>query len=386
MVNRLLSLPKKHSFFLFGARQTGKSTLIKVNFTKRVWKIDLLQSENFIKYSKDPAQFRLEAENQIKKGIKTVIIDEVQREPLLLNEVQYLMGEYPSCQFVLTGSSARKLKRGGANLLGGRAWVEHLYPLVWSELGQPAGLDDILQYGSLPSLIGLSKQDKTRTLIDYTHMYIKEEVQAEGIVRRLGAFNRFLEMAASQSGELVSLSAISRECFIPVKTVQSYYQVLEDTLLGLRLEPWDKSVRKRMVGHPKFYLFDIGVTNAFNNRLTGPIDLMTQGRLFEQFIILETQRMKDYLKSDQRLYFYRTNNGAEVDLLIEKNGQLTAAIEIKKMKTIKGGELSGLRSLRQEYPKVPCYVVACVDLPYELENVKILPWQEYLKTIKKFLV
>ncbi len=383
MVTRSLKLPQNHSFFLFGARQTGKSTLIKKSFPK-AWTIDLLLSENFIKYSKHPQQFRLEAEAQIKKGVKTIIIDEIQREPLLLNEVQYLMGEHPSCQFVLTGSSARKLRKGGANLLGGRAWMEHLYPLTWMEMGQ-ISLEEILQYGSLPSLLELSKQDKARTLIDYTHLYIKEEVQAEGIVRKLGAFNRFLEMAASQSGELVSLSAISRECFIPVKTVQSYYEILEDTLLGMRLLPWDKSVRKRIVGHPKFYLFDLGVTNAFNNRLIDPLDRTNQGRLFEQFIILETQRMKDYLKSDKKFYFYRTNNGAEVDLLIEKNGKLTAAIEIKKMKTIRSSELSGLRSLRQEFPDVPCYVIACVDVPFELDHVQILPWQEYLKTIKKFL-
>ncbi len=384
MVRRFIQLPLTRSFFLFGARQTGKTTLIKTSFIKHIWRVDMLLSENFIKYSKNPAQFRLEAQDQIKKGIKTIIVDEIQREPQLLNEVQYLMGEHPSCQFILTGSSARKLKRGGANLLGGRAWVEHLHPLLWSELGQ-SSLEDILQYGSLPSLLGLTKAEKARTLIDYTHLYIKEEVQAEGIVRQLGAFNRFLEMAAGQNGELVSLSSISRECAIPVKTVQSYYQVLEDTLLGIRLEPWDKSVRKRMVAHPKFYFFDLGVTNAFNNRLTDPIDRTTQGRLFEQFIILETHRMRDYLKSNKKLYFYRTNNGAEVDLLIEKNGKITAAIEIKKMKIVNSSDLSGIRSLRQEHPKVPCYVVSCVDTPYELDGVEILPWQEYLKAIKKYL-
>ncbi|MBI4309998.1 MAG: ATP-binding protein [Candidatus Omnitrophica bacterium] len=368
-----------------GPRQSGKSTLIESRYTKSVWKINLLLNDVFFPYSKDPALFRRQAEEKIlHEGIKIIFIDEIQRLPLLLNEIQFLMGEFKECQFILTGSSARKLKRGGANLLAGRAVERRLFPLVFQEM-KPSKLEDVLRFGSLPALCGKNDKEKTDILSTYAHVYLREEIQSEGIVRNLGAFSKFLDMSAGQCAELVSFSSVARECHLPVRTVQSYYQILEDTLIGFRLEPWHKSVRKRLVSHPKFYFFDTGITNAINKRLTGSLDRERLGRLFEQFIVLETYRMAHYLRSEVNIYFWRTNHGAEVDLIMEKHGKIKHAFEIKFSDNISGAHLSGLRAFREEHPQVPCSVICTAPHAYELDRVKILPWNKYLEKISNVL-
>lgn len=385
MVNRLCKLPENRSFFLFGPRQTGKTTLVHTTFKEKVWEIDLLLTETFLKYSKYPQQMRLEALEKIEKeGIQRVFIDEIQRVPQLLNEVHFLI-EKTGCQFLLTGSSARKLRRGGVNLLAGRAVTRHLFPFVYEEIKNSFSLQKILQFGSLPAVFGYSREDQIDTLRSYTETYLREEIRAEGLVRNLGNFSRFLDLAASQFGELVSFSAIGRECQISTRTVQSYYGILEDTLIGLRLEPWTRSLRKRLVAHPKFYLFDLGVTNCLNRQLAAPPDPMRAGRLFEQFIVLETHRMLHYLHSEASLYFWRTNHGAEVDLLIEKYGKFMGAFEIKSNTRITGSHLSGLRAFRDEHPDVPLYVIARVGQPYRIDNVHIMPWTDYLDNIARYL-
>lgn len=385
MINRMCKLPDNKSFFLFGPRQTGKTTLVHATFKEKVWEIDLLLSETFFKYSKYPQQMRLEALEKIEKeGIQRIFIDEIQRVPQLLNEVHFLI-EKTGCRFLLTGSSARKLRRGGVNLLAGRAVTRHLFPFVYEEIKSDFSLRQILQFGSLPAVFEYSREDKIDTLRSYTETYLREEIQAEGIVRNLGNFSRFLDLAASQFGELVSFTAIGRECHVATRTVQSYYGILEDTLIGLRLEPWTRSLRKRLVAHPKFYLFDLGVTNCLNRQLTAPPDPMRAGRLFEQFIVLETHRMLHYLHSEASLYFWRTNHGAEVDLLIEKHGKFVGAFEIKYSTRITGSHLSGLRAFRDEHPDVPLHVIARVDQPYRIDNVHIMPWINYLDNIAKYL-
>jgi predicted AAA+ superfamily ATPase len=232
--------------------------------------------------------------------------------------------------------------------------------------------------GTLPALTDKNKEEQIDILSTYVHTYLREEIQSEGIARNLGGFSRFLDMAASQFRELVSFSAIARECHLPVRTVQAYYEILEDTLIGFRLPSWKKSLRKRLVAHPKFYFFDLGVTNAINKQLTGVLDMQLSGRLFEQFIVLETYRMIHYSQSEANLYFWRTNHGAEVDLLIEKHGKIISAFEIKFTGNISGVHLSGLRSFREEYPKTFCGVISSAANPYEIDKIKILPWQDYL--------
>jgi predicted AAA+ superfamily ATPase len=385
MINRICKLPKSQSFFLFGPRQTGKSTLVDSTFKERTWKIDLLMTDQFLKYSKYPEQMRREALEKIKgEGIRHIIIDEIQRVPELLNEVHSLI-ETTRCQFILTGSSSRKLRRGGVNLLAGRAVTRRLFPFVYQEISDTFSLTNVLQFGTLPGVYGRTVEDKIDIHRTYTETYLKEEVQAEGLVRNLGGFSRFLDLAASQFGELVSFSAIGRECHVPTRTVQSYYEILEDTLIGFRLEAWAKNLRRRIVSHPKFYLFDLGVTNSLNRQLTAPPDPTRKGRLFEQFIILETHRMLNYSQSEASLFFWRTNHGAEVDLLIEKHGKLTGAFEIKSVSRVTGAHLSGLRSFHQEYPRVPLHVIALVDNSYRLEDILVMPWQLYLEKINEYL-
>lgn len=384
MIHRVMQLPKG-SFLLLGPRQTGKSTLIESHFIKNLWKIDLLLSDLFLKYSKDPSLFRKESLEKInREGIQTIFIDEIQRVPQLLNEVQFLMKE-SKCQFILTGSSARKLKRGGANLLAGRAVERHLFPFVYEEMKNHFNLEEALLLGTLPALTGKNQAEKIDLLSTYAHVYLKEEIQSEGIARNLGGFSRFLDMAASQFGGLVSFSNIARECQLPIRTVQSYYEILEDTLIGFRLESWTRSLRKRLVAHPKFYFFDCGVTNAVNQRLTAFLDAETKGRLFEQWIILETYRMIHYRQSEAKIYFWKTNHGAEVDLLIEKHGRLVAAFEIKAASRIAGPHLSGLRSFREEHPKTPCAVICTAEHAYEMDQVKILSWKNYLSGLSNYL-
>lgn len=382
MIKRQIKLPKNRSFFLFGPRQTGKTTLIQQLFTKKVYNLNLLLNDQFFKYSKQPSLLRYEVEKKLKtREIETVFIDEIQRIPFLLNEVQYLIDNY-RIKFILTGSSCRKLKRGGANLLGGRLVQRFLFPFIWNEIKEYMDLTEILHFGSIPYIFNQkSVTDKKDTLKSYCNMYLREEIQSESIVRNLGSFSRFLDMAASQFGEIISFSNIARECQLPIMTVKSYYEILEDTLLGFRLEPWRKSIRKRLAAHPKFYLFDNGVTNAINKYLSSVSDPYLLGRLFEQFIIQETYCCLSYAQSETQMFFWQTNTGAEVDLLLVKNKTIIAAIEIKKSKTITGAYLSGLRSFKSENNRVPCYIVCNCDQPYTLEGVEIINWQDYLQTI-----
>ena len=385
MIKRMIVLPKQSSFFLLGSRQTGKTTLIHSLYKKNTWTVDLLMSDVYFSYTKDPSRFRREAIEKIEsEHIKRIIIDEVQRIPALLNEVQYIMQHY-QCQFILTGSSARKLKRGGTNLLAGRAIERRLYPLTHRELKDLFKLEDILRFGSLPAVMNKTKNEQRDILSTYVHTYLREEIQAEGIARNIGGFSKFLDLAASQFGEIVSYSSIARECHLPVKSVQSYYEILEDTLIGFRLLPYRKSIRKRLTAHPKFYFFDTGVTNAVNRRLTGTMDKQLFGRLFEQWLVMETQRLIEYCRSEARLYYWRTNHGAEVDLIIEKHGRILGAYEIKSTSNISGSHLSGIRSFRQENPDVSCYVVCMAENSFKINNVRIVPWKIFLSSLSSIL-
>lgn len=379
MITRIADMPDNRSFFLFGPRQTGKSSLIRSKFGDDAWTVDLLHGEEYSRYAKHPAQYRLDAVEKIRTGdTRRFVLDEVQRIPELLNEVHALMEEHPERQFILLGSSARKLKRGGANLLAGRAVQRLLFPFTLAELGEHFNLDDALRFGTLPPLLGLTDTEKQDTLKAYTETYLREEVQMEGFVRNLGGFYRFLEMAASASGELLNFSNIARECHLPVRTVQSYYEILEDTLIGFRLHPWLKSERKRLVAHPKFYFFDTGVTNAVNLRLTAPPDPRLTGRLFEQFIVLELHRYLHYTRSETRIFFWRTNTGAEVDLVLERHGELIGAFEIKSATEVSGNDFSGLRAFRNDNPGVPPAVVYRGTQAYRTDGIRVIPWKMFL--------
>ena len=383
MIARIINLPDSHSFVLLGPRQTGKSTLLNDFLkNKRSFTVNLLHSNELFRYIKAPSAFRKEASYAIKnENAEVVFVDEIQKIPELLDEIQALISDFPMVQFIVSGSSARKLKRGAANLLAGRLRERFLFPFVHTELGKNFTIEDVLCFGSLPPTYQLSSYEKKDFLLSYVNMYLKEEIQAEGIVRNLGGFSRFLEVAAAQNAEMVNFSSIARDCQLPSRTVQSYYEILEDTLIGIRINGWRKSIRKRMLTHPKYYFFDVGVSNALCRRLDPVTDPALKGKLFEQWIIIETYRYVSYYFPDIRLHYWHTSGGAEVDLLFEKAGEIICACEFKISKSISTTHLRGLLSFAEEFINVPRYLVCFCEKPFEEKGIKVLPWENYLNLI-----
>lgn len=264
---------KSKSYFLFGPRQTGKSTLAKSLLRPKDLYIDLLPQRNFINYAKNPGHLRQEILAHLLRNTDPVIvIDEIQKIPSLLDEVHELI-ESKGTRFILTGSSARKLRRGGANLLAGRAYTYHLFPLTFTELGDDFDLERALKIGTLPVLWEPGKEDSHEFLRAYTETYLKEEIAAEGLVRDIGSFAQFLDIAAANDGETVNFNNIARACSLSAKTVQQYYQILEDTFIAYKLPAWRKSVKRRLISHPRFYFFDAGVTNALAHTLSDQLTL-----------------------------------------------------------------------------------------------------------------
>jgi len=381
MIPRIIDLPfKRKSVFLFGPRQVGKSTLVKHLLAGLDYLgIDLLKGDILLKYKTNPSLLRAEAEFLTKNRDKAfVFIDEIQKCPELLNEVHYLIEEFRGrISFILTGSSARKLKRVSVNMLAGRAWQFLLFPFTHLELDERFNLDDVLLRGTLPPVIDEHLQDSFRTLKSYVQTYLKEEILDEAIVRNIGAFSRFLDMAADQSGKIVNFSTISREAGVSSKTVKGYYQILEDTLIAIKLEPYLKSCRKRLTMHPKYYLFDIGVINAINGRISvSSVKGSTiYGMLFEHFVILESFRLIHYAEKPYRIFHWRSSHGAEVDLVVEAVDMLWA-IEIKSSSTIKPGSLRGLRSFMGDHPDARPLCVSICDTPYMAGDIPVIPWRD----------
>lgn len=387
MLKRLCNIPKRNSFFLLGPRQTGKTTLIGDYLADRkAWRVDLLDRAVYLRYLTGPNLFYLEAKKILKDLHPAVIfIDEIQKIPALLDEVQRLMQE-TGIRFILTGSSARKLKRSGANLLGGRAVERRIFPLTCAELGGSVELEEILRYGTLPGVIlNRSREDRADLLGAYVSLYLAEEIQQEALVRNLPGFVSFLEIAAQQSGEILNYANVGREVGLHGRTVQSYYEILEDTLLGIRLAPYMRSARRRLAATPKFYLFDLGVINALERQLNSAPDVNRFGRLFEHLMVLETHRLSQYLSDDGRVFFWRTKDGQEVDLVIERRGRLIAAVEIKSSTRVTGEYLSALKAFNADYPGVPRYVAARVAQAYDLEGITVLPWERYLQELAGWL-
>ena len=366
------------SFFLFGPRQTGKSTYVKSILGSKDLYIDLLPQRNFLRYAKNPGQFRGEIlAHQKKHHIFACVVDEIQKLPSLLDEVHELIESTP-IRFILTGSSSRKLKRGSANLLAGRAYTYHLFPLTFQEIGNAFQLEKALRTGCLPPLWG-AENDAEEFLYSYSETYLKEEIAAEGLVRNIGPFSYFLDIAAANDGETVNFNNIARECSVSNKTVQQYYQILEDTFLAFKLPAWKTSSRKRLVTHPRYYLFDPGVTNALAHTLGEHLSNRTRGRRFEQFFIGQLRAYIEYTRLRYQLYYWRTNHGAEVDLLICQGQKILYAVEIKSSRNITGASLSGLKRFLQSHPDVPGYVVG-IDQPERLisEQITVISWKSFI--------
>lgn len=254
-----------------------------------------------------------------------------------------------------------------------------------SEMGDAFDLTRVLRFGSLPAVVTATDDEAVDLLRGYAQSYLREEVQAESIVRNLGGFARFLDVAAAQGGDILNYAAVARDVDIAARSVQEYYQILEDTLIGVRLDAWRRSPRARLVTHPRFYLFDTGVANALNRRLTARPDAVVKGRLFEQWLVTECARLVDYLHPETRLYYWRTNHGAEVDLLLERHGELRAAVEISSKSRISGADVRGLRSFADAHPEVPRVVACMTPHPFRLDGIDVLPYAQFLSGLDTWL-
>lgn len=356
---------QKKSCFLFGPRQTGKSWLIRKSLgSSRTY--NLLDSETFLRLSKSPQLIRQER----RSGEKIVVIDEIQKLPNLLDEVQFLIEEQ-GLHFLLTGSSARKLRRGGVNLLGGRARVKYLHPFSWVELKEHFDLKRALNHGLLPSIY-LSDEPQ-QDLEAYVGVYLKEEIAAEGILRNIPAFSRFLEVAGLCNGKLINYSNISNDAQVARTTVQDYFQILKDTLLVHEVLAWGRSIKRKPIGTSKYYFFDVGVAKFLQNRTAINPGSPEFGEAFETYIFHELKTFVDYRQS-QEIRYWRSTSGFEVDFILGDH----TAIEVKASRTIGPQDLKGLNALAEE-KKLKHYWLVCMETHRRrVGQVMILPWQEFL--------
>lgn len=385
MFNRIIKIPQQKSFFLFGPRGTGKSTLLRNVFPQgnSLW-YDLLHTDTYTRLLAHPELIREEVLSR-NPQISYVIIDEVQRIPELLNEVHWLSEQPNSPSFILTGSSARKLKTKKANMLGGRALTLQLFPLTVEELENVFSLQKVLQFGALPKMISeKTDEEKADRLQAYVDTYLKEEIQWEAQIRNLAPFVQFLSLAAEENGHQINYSNIAHETGVHYLTVKGFFQILEDTLIGFMLYPYSKSIRKRLSKHPKFYFFDPGVRRALTRKLSVPLQPFTKeyGEAFEHFIILEIMRMSIYKKWGYRFSFYRTSAGAEVDMIIESPTGRIMALEIKSSQNPAKKDFSGLKSFQKVCPSAEAYCVSSAPHRRTIGHMTILPWQEMFDVIR----
>lgn len=387
MFHRIVKLPEKHSFFLFGARGTGKSTLLRGLFgPEKALYLDLLDPELEQRLHDKPSLLRSLIRES---GLKIVVIDEVQKAIKLLDVVHALIEESKSeITFVLTGSSARKLKRGGANLLAGRAFWYNLFPLTHMEIGEYFSLDDALTYGTLPKIFafGDDEESKFAFLRTYANTYLREEVQAEQLIRKIDPFREFLKISATNNGKIVNFSNIAKDCGVDLKSVQSYYQILNDTLLGFYLPAFHTSARKQIRNAPKFYFFDVGVARGLANTLRmKPVPHTSYYRdLMEQFLICEIYRRSIYEASDFELSYLATADGAEIDLVVKRPGKAICLIEIKSTNKIDERHAKGLLAFAKDFPDAEMLLLSQDSISQQFGRVRALPWQRGIEQIFVF--
>ncbi|MBI3602191.1 MAG: ATP-binding protein [Candidatus Omnitrophica bacterium] len=371
---RFLKVPKS-SFFLFGPRGTGKSLWLKQTFPKSIY-LDFLSPEVFRAYASSPE--RLEAVIAGNPAQKNIIIDEVQKVPEVLSVVHQMIEKDKTLRFVLTGSSPRKLKRTGIDLLGGRAAIKTLHPFMAAELGKDFRLETALEQGLLPLV--WTAQDPKITLDAYIGLYLREEVKMEGLVRNIGAFTRFLETLSLSHGSILSLSEIARECEVERKTVEGYISVLEDLLLAFRLPVFTKKAKRHLVQHPKFYYFDAGVFQTLRPR--GPLNSPQEisGVALEGLMAQHLRAWQAYTALKTDLYYWRTKSGVEVDFIIY--GQDTfLAMEVKSSRTIHPQDLNGLLSFKEDYPQASLVILYRGRERLCMKNVLCLPCEKFLTAL-----
>lgn len=362
-----IDLPADRSAFLWGPRKAGKTTLLKQQFPDACW-IDLLDYDFFFSLNQNPKRLR---EIVMARDSKLVIIDEVQKIPSLMDEIHWLI-ENLDYSFIMSGSSARKLRRGNVNLLGGRAWRFELYPLVTREIGE-FDLNKALLSGFLPS--HFLSDNCEMDLKAYTGDYLKEEIQAEALTRNLPAFSRFLTSAAMTNGMLLNYSNAARDAGVAVKTIREYYQILEDTLIGRQLMPWKKSKKRRMIETAKFFFFDVGIVSSLLGYKSITPGTHEYGRFFEHFILQECWAYRHYSKKDFPVSYWRTASGSEVDLIL---GEAEAAIEIKSSENAGNIRTKGLHLFEEENKIKKKIIVSRDPVPKKLDSgILIMPWNHF---------
>lgn len=377
MYSRIIKYPDNKSFFLFGPRGTGKTTWVKQVFPNAVY-LDLLESRLFNDLLADPQRL----ENFIPDNFKDwIIIDEVQKIPELLNEVHRLI-EKNKYKFILTGSSARKLRRKGPNLLAGRALNYSMHPLAAIELGKDFNLNHSLMFGNLPSVYVESNPGDY--LESYIKTYLQEEIQQEGLTRNLGVFSRFLEAASFSQGSVLNISQVSRECAVERKTVENYFTILEDLLLAYRVPVFTKRAKRRLVLHPKFYFFDVGVYRTL--RPMGPLDTPEEagGISFESLFFQELVAMNDYLGLGYKIYYWKTSNNIEVDFVLYGDRGLKI-FEVKRKGKIPRSDLRGLKAFLNDYPYAKAYLIYGGERQMSDGSINILPLEYAIKNLEVIL-
>lgn len=363
-----LRLPAGKSAFLWGPRKVGKSYWIRQTLPQAPL-IDLLKTDEFAEYSSRPSLLR----ERFQDSKNLIVIDEIQKVPALLDEIHWLI-ENKHLSFLLTGSSARKLKRGHANLLGGRAWKRHMTPLSFLEV-DGFDLEHVMISGLLPP--HFLSPNPVEELRAYIADYLKEEIAAEALIQNIPAFSDFLRVASLTSSELLNYANVGRETGVSPKVVRTYFQILEDTYLGFRISPWTKSRHRRMIETEKFYLFDVGVTN-FLARRAPQFGTPEFGKSFEQYILMELMAYQAYKQPDLEIRFWRTSTSQEVDFILNDKA---LAIEIKGNARVHEGDLRGLRALNDDGPVKKSVIVSCERQTRRLENITIYPWKTFLDAL-----
>jgi predicted AAA+ superfamily ATPase len=381
---------KQRSFFLFGPRGAGKTWFVRESFkgSPNFVSLNLLKENIYLELISAPERLR----NYVnyKNSPQWIFVDEVQRVPALLNTVHDILEDpetHGKVFFVLTGSSARKLKRGGANLLAGRGLVYNLYPLSTFETAGDWDLSNTLHWGQLPQVVTAESDELRREILQaYVGTYLREEIKEEQIVRQIEPFVRFLEAAAQANGTIIQYSNIARSALVDAKAVGRYFEILEDTLAGFFLEPFAKSVRERTVAKSKFYFFDPGVKRALDRNLDTPLRPGTYawGKAFEHYFILECIRLNSYSRKNARFSYLMTKDGAEIDLIIECSGRRPLCVEIKSSESVAELEIRKLKQIASAVPDGQPLVVYAGLEELTVDNIRVVPWKKLLTELFGF--
>lgn len=386
MFKRILNIDKiisRKSLFLLGPRQSGKSTYLSLKY-KDAFTINLLKAKEYFKFKADPSLFSEEIKYQILNNKKTLfIIDEIQKIPELLDEIHQFIEEFKQVRFILTGSSTRKLKKSGVNLLGGRASRIYFHPIISAEYGFNKYEKDLvknLTYGFLPSI--LNSMDPWADLEDYVALYLKEEIQQEAIVRSLDGFSRFLNTVATTNAQLINFTELGSDAQVPPRTIREYYQVLEDTLVGSLLPAFQKTKSRKAISTAKFYLFDPGVTNFLLERKSVSSKTTEFGVLLEQAIFCELKAYLDYHQMSDSLFYWRSTSQFEVDFLIRDSLNQWIAIEVKSSSHPEVRDYKGLFAMEDDLNLKKKIVVCLSDAPRITDKkVEILPIRIFLEQL-----